>query len=138
MIEARMLIEPVIVGLSARRKTTEEVEILAKLMDELEIASSKHNHTRYAEVDHEFHLFIGKMSKNPFLEVMMSNISRPLALQQMEVISLEKREQVRISAESQKYHSRIFEAIKEGNAEKASKSMALHLQSISRFMKRNL
>jgi DNA-binding FadR family transcriptional regulator len=107
-------------------------------MDELEKAGKKRNHVSYAEADHQFHLFLGKMSKNPFLEVMMRNISKPLALQQMEVISLEEEEQARIAAESQKYHRKIFEAVKQGDKDRARKSMALHLKSVSDFMKKNL
>jgi len=78
------------------------------------------------------------MSKNPFLEVMMRNISEPLAIQQMEVISLEPEDQKRISDNSQKYHRKIFTAIKEGDTQNARRSMELHLESIERFMKKNL
>ena len=138
LLEARLLIEPAIAELSALRKTEAELEILAQLMEELEQARKKHNHLQFAEADHQLHLFIGKMSKNPFLEVMMRNISKPLALQQMEVISLDEDEQTKISAESQRYHGRIVEAIREGNPEKARTNMVVHLQGISSFMKKNL
>jgi DNA-binding FadR family transcriptional regulator len=69
---------------------------------------------------------------------MMRNISQALFIQQMEVFSLKKDDQKQISAESQKFHKRIYAAIKEGNSEKAKSSMLLHLKSIERFMKRNL
>ncbi len=138
LLEARELVEPLIVELSAQRKTDAELEALGELLEKLEQAIQENDHTHYSEADHEFHLFISKMSKNPFLEVMMRNISEALAIQQMEVFSLKKDDQIRISGESQKYHKKIFAAIKEGNPEKAKRSMVLHLKSIERFMKRNL
>jgi GntR family transcriptional repressor for pyruvate dehydrogenase complex len=138
LLEARELVEPSIVELSAQRKTDTEIESLGKLLQKLEQAQRENDHTGYSVADHEFHLFISKMSKNPFLEVMMRNISEALAVQQMEVLSLKDDDQKRISMESQKYHKRIFMAIREGNAEKARRSMSLHLKSIERFMKQNL
>ena len=138
LLEARELVEPSIVELSAQRKTDAELEALGELLEKLEQAIQENDHTHYSEADHEFHLFISQMSKNPFLEVMMRNISEALAIQQMEVFSLKKDDTIRISGESQKYHKKIFTAIKEGNPEKAKRSMVLHLKSIERFMKRNL
>lgn len=138
LLEARGLVEPLIVQLSAERKTEAELTALGEMLEELEQAIQKNDHTRYSQADHEFHLYISKMSKNPFLEVMMRNISEALAIQQMEVFSLKKDDQIRIGGESQKYHKRIFAAIKEGNPEKAKRNMVLHLRSIERFMKRNL
>jgi len=138
LLEARALVEPLIVGLSAERKTAAELTALEQLLNELEQALGKHDHTHYSQADLKFHLYISKMSKNPFLEVMMRNLSEALAIQQMEVFSLKKDDQIRIGGESQKYHKRIFAAIKEGNTEKAKRNMLLHLQSIERFMKRNL
>ena len=138
LLEARELVEPAIVELSAQRKTDAELESLSELLLKLEQAEQENDHTRYSEADHEFHLLISRMSKNPFLEVMMRNISQALFIQQMEVFSLKKDDQKQISAESQKFHKRIYAAIKEGNSEKARSSMLLHLKSIKRFMKRNL
>jgi GntR family transcriptional repressor for pyruvate dehydrogenase complex len=138
LLEARELVEPSIVELSAKRRTDRELESLGQLLEELEQASQQNDHTHYSEADHQFHLLTTRMSKNPFLEVMMRNISEALVIQQIGVFSLKKDEQIRISAESQKYHKRIFAAIKEGNPEKAKRSMLLHLKSIERFMKRNL
>jgi len=115
-----------------------EARELGELLLKLEQAEQENDHTRYSEADHEFHLLISRMSKNPFLEVMMRNISQALFIQQMEVFSLKKDDQKQISAESQKFHKRIYAAIKEGNSEKAKSSMLLHLKSIERFMKRNL
>ena len=138
LLEARELVEPLIVGLSAERKTEAELKALEKLLQELEQAVQKNDHTHYSQADHEFHLYISKMSKNSFLEVMMRNISEALAIQQLEVFSLKKDDQIRIGAESQRYHKRIYAAIKEGDTEKAKRNMVLHLRSIERFMKRNL
>ena len=138
LLEARKLVETVIVGLSAERRTEEELLRLEKLLQDLERANIENNHVRYSEADHEFHLFISKMSRNPFLEFMMRNISDPLAIQQMEVMSLKPEDQMRISQESQGYHREIFNAIKERNPEQAKHSMKLHLESIERFMKDNL
>lgn len=138
LLEARKLVETVIAGLSAKRRTMEELEVLQQLLEDLEEANRENNHVHYSEADHEFHLFISKMSKNPFLEVMMRNISEPLAIQQMEVISLEPEDQKRISDNSQKYHRKIFTAIKEGDPQNARRSMELHLESVERFMKKNL
>jgi GntR family transcriptional repressor for pyruvate dehydrogenase complex len=138
LLEARKLVETAIVGLSAERRTMEELEVLQQLLEELEEANRENNHVHYSKADHEFHLFISKMSKNPFLEVMMRNISEPLAIQQMEVISLKPEDQKRISDKSQKYHRKIFADIKEGDPQSAKRSMGLHLESVEKFMKKNL
>jgi GntR family transcriptional repressor for pyruvate dehydrogenase complex len=138
LLEARKLVEPLIASLSAQRRTKAELLGLQKLLDELERANESNDHAHYSQADHEFHLLISRISKNPFLEVMMRNISAPLAVQQMEVISLKPEEQSRISAESQSLHQRIFEAIREANSQAAKESMERHLESIEKFMKRNL
>lgn len=138
LLEARKLIETVIVGLAADRRTQEELDVLQKLLEEMDQANNENDHGHYSEADHEFHLFISKMSKNPFLEVMMRNISKPIAIQQMEVISLKPQDQKRISDNSQRYHRRIFTAIREGDSQEARHSMELHLKSIERFMEKNL
>lgn len=138
LLEARKLIETVIVGLAADRRTQEELDVLQKLLEEMDQANNENDHGHYSEADHEFHLFISKMSKNPFLEVMMRNISKSIAIQQMEVISLKPEDQKRISDNSQRYHRRIFTAIREGDSQEARHSMELHLKSIERFMEKNL
>jgi GntR family transcriptional repressor for pyruvate dehydrogenase complex len=138
LLEARKLVETAIVGLSAQRRTEAELVALGELLEELEQANRENNHVHYSKADHEFHLYISKISKNQFLEVMMRNISEPLAIQQMEVISLKQDDQVRISEESQQFHRKIFAAIQEGDTEKARQSMELHLESIERFMQKNL
>lgn len=138
LLEARKLVETVIVGLSAQRRTEAELQALEELLEELERANGENDHVHYAEADHEFHLYISAMSKNPFLEVMMRNISGPLAIQQMEVISLQPDDQIRILEESQGYHRKIFAAMKDKDSEKARKNMELHLESVERFMRKNL
>lgn len=138
LLEARKLVEPLIASLSAQRRTHAELQTLQKRLDELEQANTTNDHELYSRADHEFHLFISKMSKNEFLEVMMRNISAPLAVQQMEVISLKPEEQDRISAESQSLHQRIFDAIRDGDPQAAKSSMELHLESVETFMKKNL
>jgi len=138
LLEARKLVEPLIASLSAQRRTKAELQTMQKLLDELEQANNGKDHELYSRADHEFHLFISKMSKNEFLEVMLRNISAPLAVQQMEVISLKPEEQHRISAESQSLHQRIFDAIREADPQAAKDSMELHLESIETFMKKNL
>jgi GntR family transcriptional repressor for pyruvate dehydrogenase complex len=138
LLEARKLVEPLIASLSAQRRTQAELLGLQKLLDELEQANQSNNHEHYSRADHEFHLFISKISKNPFLEVMMRNISAPLAVQQMEVISLKPEEQARISAESQALHQRIFDAIRDADSQAAKEGMERHLESIEKFMKKNL
>jgi GntR family transcriptional repressor for pyruvate dehydrogenase complex len=138
LLEARKLIEPLIASLSAQRRTQAELQVLQRLLDELEQANTANDHMLYSRTDHEFHLLISKMSKNEFLEVMMRNISAPLAVQQMQVISLKPKEQGRISSESQSLHHRIFDAIRDGDPQAAKNSMELHLESVESFMKKNL
>jgi GntR family transcriptional repressor for pyruvate dehydrogenase complex len=138
LLEARELIEPLIAGLAAERRTEAELERLHELLDSMRQANSANDHEGYSRADHEFHLLISAMSRNQFLEVMMRNISEPLAVQQMEVIALKPGEQARISAESQRLHQGIFEAIREADAQVARHRMQQHLEKTKAFMKDNL
>ena len=138
LLEARKLVETAIVGLSAQRRTEEQLSALEELLEEMEKAKRENDHEHYYEADHEFHLLISKMSRNPFLEVMMRNISKPLAIQQMEVIAFKPGDQKRISNDCHRCHRKIFTAIKEKDPQEAKRSIELHLENVERFMEKNL
>lgn len=122
LCEVRLMIEPEIAALAAKRAEKEEIEELQRIADKVaELCQKQEPHL---EMDVEFHKQIAKLSKN----TVVSNLL-PVILQGIAVfIQLTGRA---LDMDTIRTHQKIVDVIKEGNEQKAKEAVLEHL-SINR------
>lgn len=127
--EARLLIEPHIAKLAAKRRNAEDIQSIEQTL--LKTKQSMHSGQDVDCWAGEFHLQIAKASKNivcvRFLEAILSflvgrrqNAEHNTAFLQWEY----------------KSHESIFKAIKQGDDSRAYKSMEQHIQAVLQWYKK--
>ncbi len=128
--EARWVLEMHCVDLAARRRTEED---LAAIKNAVELSrDSAMTIADWLDLDLEFHTAISKAAKNQILELAMMSIhlSRPAT----NTVFADLLDRQQITAQ----HQAIFEAIAEGNPEKAKDSFQLHIDGLEDARRRAL
>ncbi len=120
IIEARKIIEKETSRLAATRKTTEDLQEIKSTIDQMQHV--KEEPITYAKWDLEFHLAVAKASQNIVLQQILHVIKESYWTEMLKVFGLPDT----ISTTSED-HQQIYEAIKAGNGEKASRLMEFHL-----------
>ena len=118
LIQIRAILEPPIAALAAQNATDEEVEVLRKILLEIEELIEKRED--YAQKDVEFHEQIAHCSHNSVMSNLVPVIGNGVAVFAREVQSTEYK-QTLIS------HRAIYEAIRRGRAVEAQQAMYFHL-----------
>ncbi len=123
LFRVREVLESAAANWAASSATPEEIEALARILEEQEQAYSEPvDYVRLKELDGQFHTTIVTMAKNRFLSQTFG------ALQEMIDEGMETTLQVPGRLEiSRNDHHRVFAAIKEGNADMAAASAAIHI-----------
>jgi GntR family transcriptional repressor for pyruvate dehydrogenase complex len=124
-LEARLILESVVVGLCAERISPGELDEMELLVEQMK--TSVHDSRAFSELDLAFHLFVGRASKNNVLNNILSSIRE----QSMELItkSLLLEEGIEYSLRT---HIKIFAALRHHNPAKAREAMRIHLQLFQR------
>jgi len=119
LYDIRTRLEPLGAYEAARQATVNEIDQLSKILSHFEknilLDSSKH----ISKIDYDFHMAIMKMSKNDLLFKMISSFNI-IILSNLEGL-------LKDPSQSLEEHLKIFDAIKEHNAELAEKVMYAHL-----------
>lgn len=123
LIEARKILEVEIAALAARHATQENKDMLEDIHNE--ITNTKGNLEAFLKADFSFHLAVAEAAQNSFLREML-NTTRDLLLE-ANIYVVKKPGQIETAITS---HGNILKAILEGDAEKASKEMLYHLETI--------
>lgn len=123
LFRVREVLESAAANWAAASATPEEIEVLAQILEEQEQAYVEPvDFVRLKELDGLFHTTIVSMAKNRFLSQTFG------ALQEMIDEGMETTLQVPGRLEiSRNDHHRVFAAIKEGNADMAAASAAIHI-----------
>ena len=123
LFRVREVLESAAANWAASSATPEEIEALARILEEQEQAYAEPvDYVRLKELDGQFHTTIVTMAKNRFLSQTFG------ALQEMIDEGMETTLQVPGRLEiSRNDHHRVFAAIKEGNADMAAASAAIHI-----------
>jgi GntR family transcriptional repressor for pyruvate dehydrogenase complex len=133
MLEARKTLECHNVEMATRKITDKDLgglEYLIGLMDEsIRIGDIR----SFSEIDHEFHMMIGKVSGNRFLFKLFETTKNLLFYQQTMVNRYPGNPEVAI-----RHHKRIFEALKQGDAASARAAMSEHLDEALRVFKKSV
>lgn len=124
LIETRYIMEVQAARLAAERRSEHDLNEISEAIQEYN-KKVLANHTAVDE-DMLFHILVARSAKNPILESMLVIIVPDLIKNIVDKnICADKR-----SLDAVEEHVRIFEAIREGNPDKAEKEMAFHLNGI--------
>lgn len=118
LCEVRLMIEPEIAALAARRAEEHEIKELQKLADE--VAELCKNQEQHMEKDIEFHEWIAKLSKNAVVSNLVPVIQQGIAV----FIQVTDRA---LAMETVRTHQKIVDAIRDGDETKARDAMLEHL-----------
>ena len=130
ILEARKAVETEIVGLSAKKATKEEIDVIKESLNKM-----KENMTdipKIMEFDREFHINIAKAAHNSLLFSMMTYLSDLL---KENLWTNMKEKSWAIPGRPQKYleeHIEIFNAIKNKDSKDARKRMYDHLAGVEK------
>jgi len=125
IMEARKIIEKGTVALAAERASEKEIEKLEEIVEEMR--QLKDDPENFARANVSFHVAVAEASKNPILPVFFNSIY-DLFLKQQEVVA----KILNLASKSIEYHTKICEAIKEHNPQRAVKEMREHLNYIEK------
>jgi DNA-binding FadR family transcriptional regulator len=132
LIEARLLLEPGVAALAARRgRTDAEAE---QLLDAMDAAEANGDRGGWNEGDRRFHRRLAALTANPVLLALADEIAtlmdQPL-WQRLRDDSIAQPGRARIHAAE---HRMIYEAIVDGDASAASFYATQHLERVRRYM----
>ncbi|MEY9776292.1 GntR family transcriptional repressor for pyruvate dehydrogenase complex [Arthrobacter sp. MW3 TE3886] len=123
LVEARQHIERVTAGLAASRRTDADLKRIKTALDAMGVAKTTEE---FVAADVDFHLAVADASGNTVLANMLKNIAALLRVWIHRVMDAETS-----FTGSHGEHTPVYEAILAGDAEKASGSMAKHMDAAS-------
>lgn len=122
LMEARRHVEIPVAGYAARRRTPENLDHLAHLLDRMERETDT---TAWVAMDTLFHLAVAEAAQNPVFRRVIEEIRDALARQSAFLNELgDRREQ------SNREHRAIVEALADGSEQDAAQAMTHHLDRV--------
>jgi GntR family transcriptional repressor for pyruvate dehydrogenase complex len=119
MVEVRLSLETLIAGLAAERRKPENVEELARLIDQMAQAETVERFVRH---DMAFHLALAEATQNRLYAVLLSSI-----IEIVVDISVTASDKLVIRERATNHHRRIFEFIRQNDVDGARQAMSDHL-----------
>jgi len=128
LLEARKAVETEIAGLAAEKATSEDIREIEEALDRMKNALN--DTPRVMEFDREFHITIAKAAHNPILFQMMNYLAD--GLKESLWVNIKEKSWA-LPGHPQKYleeHTKLLEAIKEGDKKAARRTMYSHLADV--------
>lgn len=125
LLESRAIIEGEVAALAAGRRTEDDIERLEPLLTP-DPASLK-NPQAFADRDYAFHLEVTRAARNSFLLLMYQGFYPPIRDFLIGYARTRSRRE-----QALRRHIPIFEAIVDGDAERARRSARVHMKACSR------
>lgn len=125
--EARLILETELAAFAAERAEPRDLERMESLLADMRRSLDTGEGPPYAQLDVEFHLTIAKASKNTILLELFTAMRAIL----QEWIS-KSQELPGVTANAQASHTKILEALRQRNPEKARRAMRAHLHTCER------
>jgi GntR family transcriptional regulator, transcriptional repressor for pyruvate dehydrogenase complex len=119
-LDCRMELEPQVVARTARRRSAEDLAVLRELLD---AAAATDDDVEFTKLDARFHLRVAEAAGNRFLADALERVRAELY-----VIFLLLPDTPLWQQRSLEEHQRIFAALHEGDAERASRAAARHVR----------
>lgn len=123
IMELRAIVEPPIARITAGRATPRDIAQLQELVEAME---KEVTGERYAELDRAFHQSIAQYTHNPLLELINEQIAQQIAPSRGSRYQTRERRQISSAA-----HRRIFEAIADGDGDRAEAEARAHVLDIA-------
>jgi GntR family transcriptional repressor for pyruvate dehydrogenase complex len=120
LTEVRLVLEVQIAALAAQRATPAQLDELSALLEAMD--KSFTNHTRFADLDVEFHNVLAAATQNRIFVLMLESVSA--LLHQSRELTLAA---FPVAEAAQKAHKAIFRAIKVKDGVAAAQAMSAHL-----------
>jgi GntR family transcriptional repressor for pyruvate dehydrogenase complex len=128
LFDARFYVETGTAFLAAQNCTTQQIEKLKLMLLEMKKAQDNRNQILYADLDTEFHLYIGQMSNNSILLRTYKTIRDILQ------IYLQNLNNYYPAVEaSYEWHCKIVDALSRNDAEKAKEYIGQHILEAKAF-----
>ena len=124
LTEARVLLEPDLARMAAKRATKEDLNELEALITQQERAVASRGRHHY---DLKFHRLVAEASKNPVLSLVMNSVA-DLIVEAIASLNLTLDVRRHVSH----FHRQVFEAIRERDEEKAYDLMFRHVVDVQR------
>ncbi|MCE5334008.1 MAG: FCD domain-containing protein [Desulfobacteraceae bacterium] len=131
LLEARKVIESHNAMVAAQKNTAENIRVLEAVLGEMNASLHRNDIESYSQKDIEFHFAIGMIAGNRILIKTLMNIRNLLRYQLFTINQFPK-----IMQQSSVHHTEIFEAIRQGDAEKARARMWHHMAATISSWKR--
>jgi len=128
LLEARKAVETEIAGLAAEKATSEDIKEIEKALDRMK--NTLNDTPRVMEFDREFHIVIAKAAHNSILFQMMNYLAD--GLKESLWVNIKEKSWA-LPGHPQKYlkeHTKLLEAIKEGDKKAARRTMHSHLADV--------
>jgi DNA-binding FadR family transcriptional regulator len=122
LLEVRRHVEIPVAGYAARRRTPENLDHLAHLLDRMERETDT---TAWVAMDSLFHLAVAEAAQNPVFRRVIEEIRDALARQSAFLNELGGRRE-----QSNREHRAIVEALTDGSETDAVEAMAHHLDRV--------
>jgi len=122
VVEVRKVFEPQIAWMAAQNRNEDDVKFLEKNLHEL-INSDQYDSVHQGQIDQNFHLKICETTKNPIIALQMDPIFQLMPRIRTIVYSTVDM----ALSEAVAFHQKIFDAIRDQDAEGAKEAMMGHL-----------
>lgn len=132
LTEARLLVEPPVARLAARRASLDDVEALRELVDKQDKAMESGG-TGSRQFDLEFHRLVARCSKNLPMMVMINSVA-DLIVEAISPIDI----QLTARRQTLDFHRRILEAIRRRDEEASYEIMLAHVLEVQSRLGRSL
>jgi GntR family transcriptional repressor for pyruvate dehydrogenase complex len=126
IMEVRVDIEPLVAGMAARRRTDEDIELLSQSLE----AGPKSAGDDYVAWNVDFHRLVAKACHNPVYVILVNIL---MDFTQELLLKIKPRELV---VHDKASHPAVFERIKRGDAQGASKRYREHLLDITPMLQK--
>jgi len=126
LIKARLVIEVGAAGLAAENASSDQIESLSRLTDELSNTLVDQSPDRYIEKNIAFHSLVAEFSNNRFIIYSFENIKEYISQYMHEFF----KSMPGLFSSSVEFHRNIFQGIAEKKPDKARQAMTEHIETI--------
>lgn len=137
VLEARIILEPVLASLAARRRDEKDIKNLQNILQSLKVISErmlmlidKKEINVYLQKDLQFHRYVAYCAHNSVLYSLYCSLGLMLKEEHWKTLKLKTVDKKLKIKKLQQEHSGVFEAILQGNAHEAESYMLKHLKRI--------
>jgi GntR family transcriptional repressor for pyruvate dehydrogenase complex len=129
--EARHVVEPRIAALAARRRQAADLEAMRAALRRMDVAMN--NGPAFVEPDELFHLALAQAAGNEVLAMLSQTLQSMMQQMRTQIFTV-----LKVSAQAQRYHWQIFDAVERGIPEEAQAAMEEHLNEMEGYVRSSL